>query len=560
MPIINFSKITGENLQPELYDRDDWVEWRYCYSAGRLFRDEYLERFSDRETKKEFARRRDLTPIPSYARLEITRVRNALTQRFPDIIRRGGTKAWQEAVAGIGRGVDRRGSSMNSYLSKYLVPEVLVMRRVGVLVDAPRVIGETAADVPENFRPYLNYYPVEHIERLIPAPVESPSDWSAVLVKDINREYDVETGSVTDVQTWRYYYLDPARGNRVTIQKFNDKGEELESPIRTNLTAVPFVVFDILDSLIKDVCSYQIAHLNLISADTSYAIDANYPFMVRQRGNAIPAHLLGEDDEMFIGVKKGLWYDKGLDAPSFISPPVEPMKTSLELRKGFREEVHEMVTGALAALGEDGTMESGLAFIGQCLEDGESRLWDHWAAYEQINPSRRKTPQILFPEDWSLKTEEERLNEAEKYIDLMNKLPGQKGKKTAAKTAYDRWLRGRIPLAELDAIKAEVDAAPYSISDPDIVIKAKKEGIFSAETSALALGANEDEAEKAKKDKEDTQKAIMAAQTDLQRAGPGNPGAAVDPNSNSVARQGDSAEGVQGRGPAEETETENEDE
>jgi len=442
---------------------------------------------------------------------------------------------------------------MNSYLSKYLLPEILVMRRVGVLVDAPRVIGETAADVPENFRPYLNYYPVEYIERAIPAPLDSPSDWAAVRVKDIKRDYDVEAGEVTETNSWRHYYLDPNRGNKVTIRYFNENDEESEAPVLTNLESIPFVVFDILESLIKDVCSYQIAHLNLISADTSYAIDANYPFMVRQRGNTIPAHLLGEDDSADIGTQKGLWYDRGLNAPAFISPPVEPMRTSLELRKGFREEVHEIVTGALMALGEDGTMESGLAFIGQCLEDGEARLWDHWTAYEQSNPARREVPQIIYPEDWSLKTEEQRILETKEYIDLMNKLPGQTGKKTAAKIAYDRWLRGRVPQSDLDKIKAEIDAAPYSISDPNIVIQAKKEGIFSTETSALALGANEDEAEKAKKDKEDTQKAIAAAQMDQKFGGPGNPEASVDPKSNSVARNGDSPSGVQGRGPGSES-------
>lgn len=544
MSIINFSKLVGENLQTELYDKDDWVEWRYCYAAGRLFRDEYLERFSDRETKAEFIRRRDLTPIPAYARLEINRVRNALTQRFPDIIRRGGNKAWQEAVAGVGKGVDRRGSSMNSYLGKHLLPEALVMRRVGVLVDAPRVNGDTAADVPEGFRPYLNYYPVEHIERVVPASVDSPSDWVAVIVKDISRDYDIESGKVTDRHSFRYFYLDPTRGNKVTIRKYNHDKEESEPPRFTNLDQIPFVLVDILESLIKDVCSYQIAHLNLISADTSYAIDANYPILTRQRGNAIPAHLLGEDDEADVGAQKGLWYDRGLQPPAWISPDTAPINTGFMLRKGYRDEVHELVTSALAALGEDGTMDAGLAFLGQCLEDAESRMWDHWNAYYRSSPPAIQT---VYPEDWSLKTDEERLEEAKKYIDLMNRLPGQKGKKQAAMSAYDRWLRGKIPLTELDAIKKEVKDAPYSISDPGVVIKAKKEGIFSVETSALALGANEDEAEKAKKDKEDTQKAIQAAQMDQQRGGPGNPDASVDPNSNSVARQGDSPEGVQGR-------------
>jgi hypothetical protein len=551
MPIINFQKLVGENLLSILTDKTDWVEWRYCYFGGNDFRTEYLERFSDRESKKEYERRRDLTPIPSFARLEVNRVKNALSQRFPDIIRRGGTKAWKEAVAGNGRGVDRRGSSMNSYVAKYLLPEILVMGKVGILVDAPRVNGTSAADIPENFRPYLNYYPLENIERIIPAPVESPSDWQAVILKDINRDFNIETGEAEDVTTFRYYYLDPSRGNKVTISTFSDTGDEVKAPIKTNLIRIPFVVMDVLQSLIKDVCSYQIAHLNLISADTSYAIDANYPFMVRQRGNAVPAHLIGEDDEATTGAQKGLWYDKGLNAPQFISPPTEPMTTSLELRKAFKEEVQELVTGTLASLGEDGTMEAGLAFIGQCVEDGESRLWDHWTAYESAKESNRKIPVILYPEDWSLKTDQERLDEADKYIDIMNKLPGQKGKKEASKVAYERLFRGRLSTTLMDEIKAEVDAAPYAISDAKIVIEAKKEGIFSTETSALALGANEDEAAKAEADAEKKAKAIADAQVDQKVGGPGNPDASVDPKSNSIARKADDpVTGVKGRGEA----------
>lgn len=558
---INFSKLVGENLQAELYDRSDWVEWRYCYNGGRLFRDEYLEKFSDRETKKEFARRASLTPIPSFARLEVNRVKNALAQRFNDISRRGGTKAWQEAIDGTGRGVDRRGSSINSYLAKYILPEVLVMRRVGVLVDAPRVNGTSAADVPQNFQPYLNYYPVEHIERIIPAPIESPSDWAAVMVKDVKREFDYTTGAVTDKNVFRYYFLDPERGGLVTIITIDDQGKEQAAPIFSNLEKIPFVLYDIHESLIKDVCSYQIAHLNLISADTSYALDANYPFMVRQRGNAIPAHLLGEEDEASVGAQKGLWYDKGLNPPAFISPPVEPMKTSLELRRQFKDEVRELVTGALAALGEDGTMDSGLAFIGQCLEDAEARLWDHWTAYEQANPARRKVPTIAYPDDWSLKTDEERIDEANKYIDLMNKLPGQPGKKEASKVAYERLFRGRLSAADLDKIKASVDSAPYTTSDAKIIIDAKKEGLVSAETGSLALGFNPDEAEKAKADQKEKAQAIAAAQSDQQIGGPGNPDASVDPNSNSVARQGDDPmTGVKGRGEGKDNSEESEDE
>ena len=542
MPLPNLVNVIANSMVNALFDKTDWEEWRYCYFSGREFREQYLERFSDRETKKDFERRKDLTPIPSYARLEINRVKNALSNRFPDINRRGGSRLWQEAKEGTGRGVDRRGSSINSFTSKMVLPDLLVMGKVGVLVDAPRVTGDSAADVPTDFRPYLSYYPIEHIEKAVPAPAESPSDWTAVLLKDVNQEFDIEQCEATDVTTFKYYYLDPDRNNLVTVVRVDEHGENIGAPIETNLNKIPFVVYDILESLIKDVCSYQIAHLNLISADTSYALDSNYTFMVRQRGNSMPAHLIGEDDEVSAGVKKGLWYEKGVEAPAFIAPPTGPPKFSLEQRKAFEDEVHRLVTGTLANLAEDGTIEAGLAFIGQCLEDGEARVWDHWTAFESNSPEGRDVPQILYPDDWSLKTDEQRLDEAGKYIDIMNKLPGRVGKKEAAKTAYEKLFRGKVSPETLDKIKAEVDAAPYTTSDADIVIRAKKEGIFCVETAALALGADEDEAEKAKQDQVDRAAAVAVAQADAaQGINQNNPDASADGNSAAIARGDDGA-------------------
>ena len=42
------------------------------------------------------------------------------------------------------------------------------------------------------------------------------------------------------------------------------------------------MLLDIGDSIIKDVCDYQIALLNLLSSDVSYALRANFPFLVKQ--------------------------------------------------------------------------------------------------------------------------------------------------------------------------------------------------------------------------------------------------------------------------------------
>lgn len=542
MTMIDFATLAKQTLLANVYDADDWLEWRYCYEGGRLFRDTYLEKYSDREENDEFVRRRKLTPIPTYARREINRVKNALTQRFPDISRRGGSERWRDAIVGNERGVDRRGSSMNNYLANRIVADLLVMGRVGILVDAPQVVGRSMADVPENFSPYLVTYKVEFIPLLVPAPAESPSDWLAVLLEDLDVDIDPRTGVQTDKKSFRYYWLDPDRGNLLSIQRMDENGIVIGPTIETGLDAVPFVVADIGGSLIKDVCSHQITLLNMISTDSNYAIDSNYPFMVRQRSNVAQDYLVGEDNQATTGVKKGLFYDMGLEAPKFISPPTEPMKASLELRRELKAEVRELVTGAIEDLG-DGSLEAGLAFIGSCLQVSESRLWDHWGAYESSDPEQRESVTISYPDSWSLKTDMERLEEAEKYVDLMNKLPGQKGKKEASKSAYDKLYRGKLASDALDEIKAEVDAAPYTTSDAKIIIEAKKEGLVGPETGALALGFNADEWKAAEEAQVRRAKAIVEAQADaagmMPGAARGNPDGSANPNSNKLAREGE---------------------
>jgi hypothetical protein len=542
MPTVDFQQLVRQTLIEDIYESTDWLEWRYCYEGGNLFRDEYLRRFSDLETLEEYNRRREMTPIPSYARREINRVKNSLSQRFPDITRREGTKVWRDAVAGLKKGVDRRGASMNAYIAKYLLAELLVMGRVGILVDAPKVRpGATLADV-KDFRPYFNRYRIERIPVKVPAEVDSPSEWKAVLLEDQWYDIDIATGSQRDRKTFRYYWLDDTRGNLVSIQKLDENGQEMEAKIETDLEAIPFVMLDIGGSLIRDVCSYQIALLNMISADSNYAVDSNYSFMVRQRGNNnAGAFLIGEgDDEAATGPRKGLFYDKGLEAPQFISPPTDPMKASLELRKELKNEIRELVTGAIADLGEDGSIDAGLAFIGTVLADGENRLCDHWAAYEQKDPEKRKPGTVSYPEEWALKTDEERITEADTLLELMNKLPGQQGKKEAAKMAYDKLYRGKLPTPIIDAIKTEVDGAPYTTSNHEIILGAVENGVCSAETAAVALGFNPGEAEKAQEDQAKRAEMIVAAQADA--AGGAARGAkdlSANPNSNKLARKGE---------------------
>jgi hypothetical protein len=537
------SLISNDHTTDSIYSAVDWSEWRDCFSGGRTFRDVYLEPFSDRETTKEYERRRDITPIPSYARKEIVGIKNQIGHRLPDVTRKGGSQAWRDAVNGRGRGVDLRGSSMNSYIVKPfgVLEDLLVIGKVGVLLDVPRVNGPTAADIPENFRPYLSLYPVERIKRLEPAAPDSISDWLVVAVEDEIPTFNFETNESEITKRVRWFILDSERDNRLTIRITDDTGKELESPILTESQSIPFVFPNIGMSLMADACSYQIAMLNMISADSSYAVDSNFAVMVRQRGQAGGGdYLMGADNEAETGARKGLFYDKGLDAPSFIAPPSDPLKWSLQLRREMKEEIHELVTGALSSVDDQGSIESGLAFIGSTLNWMEDRLWGHWAEVMNTNPSRREVPIVNYPVDWDVKSDKERIEEAEALLDLMNKLPGRQGKKEAAKQAYDKLYRGKVKDTDLSKMKKEVDDAPYATADPDILDMAGERGYVGMKTASLALGFEEDESDIAKEEKAERAKQIVAAQADAKDgAAAGAPEASVDPDSNKLAREGE---------------------
>jgi len=132
-------QITGFRLPGFLASMSDWNKYRLTYSGGEEFRTQYLEQFTTREDTNEFKTRRNLTPIPTFAKAAVKDIRNALFQPMVDVIRRDGSDAYHRAVAGRDMGVDRRGSSMNAFIGQKVLEELLVMGKVGIFVDAPTV-------------------------------------------------------------------------------------------------------------------------------------------------------------------------------------------------------------------------------------------------------------------------------------------------------------------------------------------------------------------------------------------------------------------------------------
>lgn len=506
-----------------LAHQSDWTLWRDTYNGGEEYRRRYLKQFTKRETEPEFVERMDLTPIPSFAKAAINDIRNSIFQRLSDIVRLNGSSFYQRAVSGQDSGVDLRGSTMNSFIGQKVLTDLLVMGRVGIFVDMPVVQGGSLADA-QGKRPYLYSYAVEDILSWSCGKPEALSEFQSVLLRDRYMKYDSRT--LLPLGEEGRYRLMWVEGGQVKLQFYSLEGQEIDrdgepstGPIELELTRIPFVMLDIGDSLIKDVAHHQIALLNLGSSDINYAIKANYPFYTEQRdqrdvgshlkrvanedGTATSGGQGAADGEMKVGVTQGRYYDMQAERPGFIHPSSEPLKASMDLQAKLEADIRKLVNLAVVSLAsrasaESKTMdnqglEAGLSFIGLVLQAAEQRIADYWASYEEKKVNKRSIATIKYPDRYSLKTDMDRIEEADKLSDLMFKIPGRTIKKEIGKIVATTLLSGKIVVDKMETIHKEIEEAEYTTSDPETIIAAKEAGLVGEKTASIALGFKDDE-------------------------------------------------------------------
>lgn len=562
------------------YVRDslDWELWRDTFSGGEYYRDHYLVKFSNRETQEEFNERKELTPIPTFAKSAILDVRNNIYQRLVGVSRVGGSAQYQDAIRGLRGGVDGEGSSIDSFIGKDVLTELLLMGKVGVYVDAAPPLGDTLADA--SFPPYLSYYRVEDILSYSKSPRGKGGEFQSVLLRDWNVTIEgagsglpqgVNLPNGTEMG-YRLVWKDDA--GVVWFKLFDGEGEVKFHPrsledgaVRTNLKRVPFVLFNVGDSLMKDVASYQRSLLNLASNDVYYALRSNSPFLTIQKDHyASGDHLKrpesaegarGPAEE--VGGGKGRYYGIGEDRPGFISPPTDPLEASMRLQEKLEDNIRHLINLAVSnkagsrtesaeskKVGQGG-LEAGLSFIGLILEAGEKMIATIWSEYENVtNP---KPAVVKYPDRYTLKGDMERLEEADSQLKLVERMPTQELKRVTAKMIVDTLVGGKLPQEQVEAIYRKIDSNPYILSDPQVTMQAHKSGLVSDVTASEALGYDgDDEVEQARKDRAERLTATIIAQTPgggsgaagtalTNPASRGFPEADTDPNSGSTEKQ-----------------------
>jgi hypothetical protein len=536
----NYTQDITTLKHPHYVDKSqEWYKWRLSYESGQAFLTEYLERFSERELDKDFVRRSRISYVPAFAKAAVNEVKDSIFQRIVDVTRKGGTQSYQDAILGSNYGVDLKGSTMNSFIGREILPELLVMGKVGVYVDKPRILGNTIADA-QGKSPYIYKYDVEDILNWVYAPSRDGILLKTLLLRDHIYGIDEITGlPISTEEQYRFYWIDEGI---VHCQLFNESTTPQGDEVIIDLPAIPFVIFELSDSLMTDIADYQIALLNLASSDVSYVLKSNFPFYVEQfdprsenlfnrppspegvqivQPGTVDDAVAAKAQEIRVGVASGRRISKGLDMPQFIYPSPEPLLASMKKQDEIKADIRELLKLTLTQLtpkmasvesknADERSLEAGLSAIGLELEHGERQIARLWTLYEDKTSLQ---PTVNYPEQYSLQSNEEKRKQASDIIKSAKSIPSLTYKKAALKEAATILVGTKISLEHLQKIHQEIDGAKVIVSDPDELSKDIEQGIVSLETASHAKNYPDGEVDKASKDHEARIKRILESQT-----------------------------------------------
>lgn len=512
-----------------------WIKFRATYTAGKAFVEEYLVMFSTKEDLIDFANRKKISYCPAHAKSAINDIKNAIFQRLIETKREGGSASYRSAISGKDGGVDFAGNSMNGFIGREVLPDLLSIRKIGIFLDKSTISKSATKRDTVNIRPYLYTYAAEDI---LSWSFDEENVLTAVLLRD-NVEVVDETFGLTVGTKIEYRYL-TLENNKVIVKFYNSDGKELDKSTTINIPRIPFVIGEISQSLLEDVADYQITLVNLASSDTNYCFKANYPFYVEQvnmlqrfahlrqanatDGTAEEAEV-AEEQQTKAGVSQGRLYGKDLNQPAFIHPSAEPLLASMQKQDRMEMEIRQLVNLAVSNVTprnssaknkelDDKPLEAGLSNIGIELEHVERQIAVIWSLYE----SHTDDTIVIYPSTYTLKTDEERYDEANTLTELMPKVPSLAYQREMAKRIVGLTVGIRTSSDELNKMYKEIDQVKVVVVDPSVIRADHEAGFIGTELASEARLYPEGEWEQAAKDHAERATRILAAQTSMQGA------------------------------------------
>lgn len=555
-----------------ILNQENWDKWRLAALGGTRFLKRYMKKHSKRENDQDYRDRLAVSYVPAFAKSALAEVKNSIFPRINDVTRAGGPESYQKAIVGEDRGVDLAGSSMSAFIGRDILPELLSMGRVGVFVDMPPLDGPTLAD-KEDKKPYLYWYRAEDIRSwaFFTKDEGDPTEYKALLLRERHYAMDRHWSELPAETQDRYLYLWIGQDGYVHCQYYKNNGDPMypegaTTPvIRLNIRKIPFVVFELSDSLMADIADYQIALMNLASTDMAFALKANFPFYTEQEDWRVKSPYLKSGDtqtttqtvinpggtdlaffgvpegtssaivnqetsrEIRVGVTSGRTYPKDVERPGFINPSPEPMTVSMEKQKQLKDEIRQLVALAITSLtprqasaeskGMDNqSLEAGLSYIGLELEFGERKIAYFWSLYEG-----GETPTVIYPTQYSLLSDAERRQIATDLKELLPHVNSLTFQREVAKQIARIVLGMKVPADTLAKIMDEIDKSVVIVSDPKAIEIDVQNGLVSNETASRARGYPPGEVKKAEDDH--AKRLARIAESQAAAKVPGDPGA-----------------------------------
>ena len=518
----------------------DWYKWRLAFEGGQDFIDTYVYKLSAQESASDLSDRKAMTYCPSFAAAAIKDITNAIFQRTADVVREGGASSYQKAIEGTSGGVDFEGNSMGSFIGTKIIDELLVLGKVGVLTDNFSDLGTTIADKGEK-HPFISYYTAENILSWYPNnPIKG---YDALLLREVVN--DVDSSGLPN-GTKEIFRLMRRTQDGVSVQFFTDKGVKTSETLLA-LDQIPFTLFDIGRSLMRDVADYQIALMNIESSDIAFARKANFPIYyefydpVTDPPYAKPFSEPGvegdfssHDKQVKVGIVDGRRIPQDGKPPGFINPDPATLKVSMEKGNQIKRDIRALVNLNLATISEkqqsaeskdvdNRSLEASLSFIALVLQKGEQKIAEDWLAFEGSSLEVK----VTYPKTYSLKSEKDRRDEASELDKLGNSVPSNTFRREIKKKVARTLIGGEVIEKILEKIEAEIDAAEVVTSDPNIILSAHKAGLIDdVSASASVVGSQNPEKmiESAREDRADRIAETLKAQGGPENAD-GNRGA-----------------------------------
>jgi len=496
-------------IQHKSYTADLWKRWRAIKEGGDdLIKDFLYQR--NKEQTTEFNLRKKLAYDPGDAAAAVKDVTDALAIRITTEVNRNlFNKDTSGIFSGLMGGVDLNGSTMGGFIAREILPELCFMKRIGIFVDAPIRKGPTKADITPVDHPYLTIYKAENIINYTYKGTELIS----LLLRENRPKYDPDTQLFIEEIT--QYKLIRKQNNQIVITYHDENGYQIDketggkndsAQLILDLPNIPFTLFELKHSLLRNIDKMQIALMNIESSDLKWLWRGNVPIFIRQQTKYSPGRIFrgdaieGEDNEdvgetheptLKFGDAEGIEYPG--EPPSFIAPPSDPIKVSIEKQEQIRRIIRynlsltlqdiQMESAQSKRYDERG-MEAGLAAIGRILEVGENKILLFWSQYTGISAPGT----ITYPLKYELLSEETIRKSVEDLINIATKFPSVKAQKAILTQAYTLLEGHKLDPKDIQEHINEIVQAKSTVSDPKTLISLVDAGMIPISITTELLG------------------------------------------------------------------------